>query len=393
MSLPGAHPGANLFIVIKNPLTRREYDRICVARLEQKYKIRIFDCTNLVFPVANRDRGNAEFCPHNLVKINSFSELNNQLKEYSSGLVIDYVGNFSVRTALLFHLFKRRGISLVVIDSGPVPTYINGGSLAERLGRISNFTLARVVNRILFSGAVRVLDAKADIAIASGTSWKNVARFKLARIKIPGHSFDYEEYLQKRQMPKIRTDRYAVYLDEDIAGHRDNVEMGLAHPVTEEKFFGALRQFFTRFQQKTGMPVVVAAYPSARYDTRPGLLKGIEVVTGETAALIPGASFVFAHASTAISFPILWRCPIVFLTSDEIIESWYYPRIECLRKILNAPMANIDRQELEPLDVAQWQKIDESAYQGYQDTYIKSKGSPEISLWSIFLDAEPGVVE
>ena len=387
--LSGVHPGANLFMVIKNPLTRREYDRICVAKLEQKYKVKIFDCTNLVFPVANRDRGNEEFCPHNLVKINSFSGLNSQLKECSSGLVIDYVGNFSVRTALLFHLFKRKGISLIVVDSGPVPSHIDGGRSARFLNGILNLTLARIVNKILFPVAMRVLDSRADIAIVAGTSWKTAPRFNSARIKIPAHSFDYEEYLQKRQMPKMRTDRYAVYLDEDIAGHRDNAEMGLAHPVTEEKFFSALRQFFTRFEQETGMPVVVAGYPSARYDLRPDLLKDTEIVTGRTADLISGAEVVFMHASTAISFAVLWRRPTVFLTSDEITNSWYYPRIERMRKILNAPIVNIDQQESEQLGAAQWQKIDESAYQGYQDTYIKSKGSPEISLWSIFMNENP----
>ncbi len=51
------HP-PSLVILIKNPLTVREYDRISVAKLDQKYKVKIFDCTNLVFPVANRDRGN-----------------------------------------------------------------------------------------------------------------------------------------------------------------------------------------------------------------------------------------------------------------------------------------------------------------------------------------------
>jgi hypothetical protein len=388
VKLVGAHLEEHLFIVIKNPLTRREYERICVSKLEQKYNVRIFDCTKLVFPAANRDRGSEEFCPPNLVMIDSFRELNNQLKDISSGFVIDYVGNFSTKTILLFHLFKRRGISLVVVDSGPVPSPVDGGRFAGLISRISSLTLVRLINRILFAVAVRIFDSRADIAIVAGNSWKTAARFSSARMKIPAHSFDYEEYLQKRKMPKMRTDRYAVYLDEDIVNHRDNVELGLAHPATEEKFFRALRRLFVRFEQEADMHVVVAGYPSARYDLRPHLLNGVEIVTGKTADLISGAEVVFMHASTALSFAVLWRRPTVFLTSDEIAESWYHPRIQRMREILNAPMINIDRQEATNLSAAQWKGIDESAYQSYQDTYIKSKGSPEISLWSIFMQVE-----
>lgn len=391
-NLPGIHPGANVFIIIKNPLTRRDYDRACIAKLEQEYNVKIFDCTKLVFPAANRDRGDEEYYPHNLIKIDSFRELRQQLKDMSSGFVIDYVGNFSAKTVLLLHTFKRKGISLVVVDSGPIPVPSIKNRPAEFLDSKWSSMLARIVNKIFFSIAVRILDSKADIAIVSGTSWKAVARFNSAYRKIPAHTFDYEEYLQQRQIQRARTGQYAVYLDEDIAHHRDNAEWGYACPVTEEKFFSALRRFFARFEREAGIPIVVAAYPSARYEARPYLLKDLEIVTGETAALISGASFVFAHASTAISFPILWRCPIVFLTSDEITQSWYYPRIECLRNILNAPMVNIDSQESEPLGIAQWQKLDESAYQAYQDTYLKSKGSPGISLWSIFLGATSGEI-
>ena len=384
-SLPRVHRGGNLFILIKNPLTQREYDRICVAKLEMKYKVKIFDCTNLVFPVAsNKERSNLEIYPHNLIKINSFCELFFHLKEYSSGLAIDYVGNFSAKTVLLFHLFKRKRISLVVVDSGPVPAHVDATALKTLHNRILNVTPTRIVNKLLFSVAMSVLDSKADIAIVSGTSWQTAQRFNSASIKIYAHTFDYEEYLWKRQLTKMRSDRYAVYLDEDIANHIDNVEMGLLHPVTEEKFFSALRHFFARVKEETGMTVVVAGHPSARYDLRPDLLRGTEIVTGETAELISGAEVVFMHASTAISFAVLWRRPTVFLTSEEISKSWYYPRIELMRKILNAPMVNIDQQKVSQLIAAHWPKIDESAYQCYQDTYIKSRGSPELSLWPIF---------
>ena len=373
-----------LVILIKNPLTVREYDRMSVAKLEQKYKVQIFDCTNLVFPLANRDRGNDQFFPSNLVKIDTLRDLNIQLNKYSSGFVIDYIGNFSIKTAIVFHLFKLKRFLLIVVDSGPVPSAMG----IQLTIKNQSGLFKRAVKKILLNIAGLVLNSRADIAIVAGTSWETNKRFSLARVKIHGHSFDYEEYLQKRHIPIDCKGRYAVYLDEDIANHRDNFELGLDHPVTGDEFFKSLRRFIARFEKESGMPIIVAGYPSARYEKHPEWLKNIEIVTGKTAELISGADFVFLHASTAVSFAVMWRRPTIFLTSNQLCNSWYYPRIKLVSRLLNASMINVDLQENEQLNIKQLQKIDETAYENYQNTYIKSTMSPEVSLWSIFLQQD-----
>ena len=373
-----------LVILIKNPLTVREYDRINVAKLEQKYKVQIFDCTNLVFPVAKRDRGNEEFFPNNLVKIDTLWDLCIQLNKYSPGLVVDYMGNFSIKTAIVFHLIKSKGFLLVVIDSGPVPSPI-GIKLTIKNQR---GLFKKVVNKILLNIANLVLNPTADIAVVAGTSWESNKRFSLASVKIHGHSFDYEEYLLKRHIPTDRKGRYAVYIDEDIANHRDNFELGLEHPVTGDEFFKSLRRFIDRFEKESGVTVIVAGYPSAKYGKHPEWLKNIEIVTGKTAELISGADFVFLHASTAVSFAVMWRRPTIFLTSNQICKSWYYSRVKFISTLLNAPIINIDLKECEQLNIKQLEKIDQASYESYQNTYIKSTMSPEVSLWSIFLEQE-----
>ena len=104
---------------------------------------------------------------------------------------------------------------------------------------------------------------------------------------------------------------------------------------------------------------------------------------GRTAELIREASLVFAHASTAISFAVLWRKPLVFLTSGEIGASWYQPWIEAPREVLGAPLVDLDAALRQPVAGA---RADLAAYERYQVTYIKSAASPEKSLWRIIME-------
>ena len=260
------------------------------------------------------------------------------------------------------------------------------GSLWTKiLFAIKSKAFQRHANALLIKLLLKCLpDQTPDYALVSGTSWASNPRFSGALIKIPAHSFDYETFLRVRALPEYRNYDYAVYIDEDIAGHEDNLELGLGHPVSERRFYEALSRFFGRFETISGMPVLVAGYPSERA-RRLEHFGGREFVRGETAQLIRNAKVVLAHGSTSSSYAVMWRRPVVFLTSDEMTASWYYPTIEVRAMSLHRPIVNIDHEQ-EQRDIVEWQKIDQGAYSRYEETYIKSKNSPEVSLWEIFLN-------
>lgn len=379
-----------LYILVKNPFTQRDFERMGVGALQQYFEVRILDCTAWLMPQAIATRGSSTMKLPNMYLISSLSELNGALKDSSGGIAIDYVGAFSLRAIWLFHCLKEKGIKLVVMDSGayPLPEERNvvGLSKSKLIYAIKDRYIQRSLNAVIRKIALKVLpDQSPDFALVSGTSWMSDPRFNRAAKKIAAHSFDYEKYLQLRSLPSSRGFDYAVYLDENIADHEDNAELGYAAPASERKFLGALTKFFTEFEAVSGMPILVAGYPTEQPGARSKIYGDREIIYAETADLIRNAKVVFAHASTAISFAVLWRRPLVFLTSDEITGSWYYPWIEAPRKILKASIVNINSETPGQCDIDEWQKVDHSAYKRYKDTYIKSQGSPEISLWSIFL--------
>jgi hypothetical protein len=355
--------------------------------LEQHFDVRILDCTDWLMPSASARRGNISLPRKNLRSITSFSNLRDELAEQPGGLAIDYVGQFSLLSILLFHALKSRGFRLVVLDSGSHPIPKSIAAPRSFLQKIWGGLCAGGVSRRLNAQCVKLLlrilpDQSPDVALVAGDSWKANPRFRSAARQIPAHSLDYETFRNVQRLPTFLNGDYAVYLDENITAHEDNAELGLADPATAEHFFPAFKAFLDAFEKAAGISVVVAGYPSAKY---PGSDRcgNRTVYFGKTAELIRNARLVFAHASTATSFVVLWRRPVVFLTNWEILSSWYQPWIQAKQEMLGAPLVNIDEPANRAL-MENWWRVDEAAYRSYENLFIRSGDAPNLSLWEIF---------
>jgi hypothetical protein len=378
-----------LYLCIKNPLAERDVERLGVAELGEHYDLRILDCTAWLMPVAIHTRGQPGIDIPNLRRIASLAEFKAELE--TGGFALDFVGPFSPQAILMFDALRQRGIRLIVIDSGafPAPEAVLGRrSLMRKLldtlrhGGLRGHLLARLNSLLL-----RLLpDQRPDLALVAGESWRADPRFAGARRQVGAHSFDYERFRAVCARPLSDELRLlppcAVYLDEDITGHEDNVELGFTTPTSEARFYPSLNRFFDRFERHTGLTVVVAGYPSRKQGASERFC-GRPVFFGLSAELISASRVVFTHASTAISFAVLWRRPLVFLTSVDIAASWYGPWIESPRALLHAPLIDLDAE----VALTDCERVDASAYAAYERAYIKSVDSPDASLWDILAGA------
>ena len=364
-----------------------------IEELQRHFEVRILDCTAWLMPIAIETRGHSTLDLPNLISIRSLADLRRELRGASGGFSVDYVGQFSLRAILLFHHLKKKRIKLVVMDSGPYPLpneeKISFFSKSKLVYAFKSNYFRRVLAALCHKTLIKILpDQTPDFALVSGSSWRAYPRFSRAKKIIAAHSFDYERYLQLKDAPPLRGFDYAVYLDENITDHEDNVELGYSTPVTAQKFLSSFNSFLDAFEGTSGMPVLVAGYPATKQESGHGMFGGREIIYGQTAELIRDAKVVFAHASTAISFAVVWRRPIVFITSEEMSKSWYQPWIEAPCNILKSALVNIDIDLPDSHSVAQWQDLNALKYRSYEKAFIKSIESPEVSLWDIFLQVK-----
>lgn len=380
-----------LLLLLKNPFSVRDYDRMGIELLRQSFNLYILDCSFWLMPQTFDSREVSPQICDEVVQISSLRAFRQFVAKAPAGLAIDYVGQFSVQAILMFHFVKSAGFRIVVLDSGAFPL----PQQWQRLG-YSWQSIIYSFKSHLFSRAMRKLgrvlllkilpDQRPDIALVAGSSWATDPRFIVARVKIPAHSFDYEKYrcISADNLP-TSSPAWALYIDESLPSHEDNSELGYDAPVSFERFSVALKKFFDRFEQESGITVRIAAYPSARSDAYYEAMFGDrEVVFGQTAELVKGATVVFAHASTAISFAVLWRRPLAFLVSEELRKSWYMPWVLAPQSLLRSPLVDIDNEFSGRVLAHGGLAIDATRYEAYEKTYLRSPASPDASIWEIF---------
>ena len=371
-----------------NPFSLRDKERMGIEFLERIFDVKILDCTAWLMPAVNRTSSRTSFERSNLIQVASLDQFEKIISSRPGGFAIDYVGPFSVATVFMLRALKKNGTRTIVVDSGAYPSpdiaFENKSLPAKLIDAIRQGMFRRMFEEKCVQWLLRISpDLSPDYALVAGSAWQSNPRYRKALNHIPAHSFDYEIYRKHCSTAKDAIEPYAVYLDEMIVGHDNNLEQGLPEPASAEAIFPALRSFFDNFESSTGIPVVIAAYPYANLDSYAADFGGRKVFKGQTAELVRDSSLVFAHASTSISFAVLWRKPLAFLTSDEICRSWYQPWIDAPRILLKAPLYNIDAQF--PASLAKnWRHLDRHAYLQYEQTYIKGNDSPDISLWENF---------
>ena len=114
------------------------------------------------------------------------------------------------------------------------------------------------------------------------------------------------------------------------------------------------------------------------------LLEDFECHKGNTAEIVKDATLVLLHASTSVSYAILFNKPVLFLTSYELSKSWIGPRIKNLAQVIDGKLINMNFSLNSSLKLNSFLTINKDKYQNYTDQYLKIPNSPETPLWEIF---------
>jgi hypothetical protein len=201
---------------------------------------------------------------------------------------------------------------------------------------------------------------------------------------IRAHTLDYDLYLENKDTVDDQED-YAVFLDEYLPYHPDFLieTIGPIH-LNAEQYYRTINKFFSEIEKKFGVRTIIAAHPYSRYDLKPECFPGREIIKGRTVELVKRSKFVFAHMSTSINFAVLYKKPILFLTTDGISAIPQGHFIDHFARQFKKKPINADHSE--ELTLASELKMDEESYRKYYSNYIKASGSPQKPFWEIVAD-------
>lgn len=371
-----------LYILTVSPFSQRDYERFGVGTLSLSCNVRILDCTAWIRPHVWQNYNSIVIKNASIYSsVNCYRDLLNCLDSQNGGWYIDYMGE-GIQASIIRLLLKRKNIRRVVIDSSIMPPFPGQyPPLLSRIGRLIKKAQSGQFSHTVFRKAISTIAdqlTKPDLAICSGANLSH--RSVGAKTKIYAHALDYDLFLQFDNEQKRSIDKqYAVYIHQAHEYQSDGTSRAQA-----EDYYSSLSRCFDKFERDTGLDVVVAAHPRMR-TYMVDMLKPRRIEVGATAQLIRDSRLVFEHYSAARHFAILWRRPIVHLITHHF-PAEYYLYVQQLSALLRTPLVNIDALPFERFDIESWLKLDEKAFEQYQERYIKTAGSPRLPVWKIFSD-------
>ncbi|MEK7535544.1 MAG: hypothetical protein AAB590_00825, partial [Patescibacteria group bacterium] len=233
--------------------------------------------------------------------------------------------------------------------------------------------------RYIFRQFVEDRPLPPDIALLAGSesrnAWTETAKNKIFTAT-PGY-FELNRIQRtavdnKIRIPGVPKEGYILFIDDCLAMSFDFV-LGAHKPIVEpSEYFPVLREFFSRLESRFKIPVIIAAHPNGKeFHGYKDCFGERTVLFDATAELSLSCNFAMTHYSSAITYPVLLRKPILLLSTRQLKKQSQGIAINYIASLLQCPQVaideDIDRLELSKLDAS---SVSESCYKAYQQKYI-----------------------
>ena len=285
--------------------------------------------------------------------------------------------------SLIFFMMIR-GTNIKVLDffNAGVPLYFHEKNQSSKslssnfksfIKNISNFKeLYRRINHLILMKFSLLFNSIVTHRLVAGEQWLNYLlnnkKRNLTEI-VYGHSNDYSLFLSENK--KIVRSMTACFLDSaGPAFISDSALSGRKVFFTSEEWYPALSSFFDFIEQRTSVDIKILGHYKAAHISLSPLFGGREVVFGETPRMVRQSDYVITRNSTAISFAVLYKKPVIFIYSNQLLED--KEAMECINgfsSMLGTSPINIDEkiENIEDLLV-----INEEKYSQYIDSVLTS---------------------
>lgn len=376
----------NLAFLVDRPFSARDVSRYGVLEFTQKFNVYILDLSSMVNQRITPLKAEGIQKPTDSYRSLQFTDKHSLLLFLENTPISHYIDLLGVGKKCLKIRRKMDGFNVkrIKLFLAMLPEVDGSKTIFSRLtiGFSKGHFLKRVLGYVARTVLFQFLEPKIDISVYSGSICEK--RFgPSAETIIWAHSNDYQLFLDlSSEEHHFETKKkYAVFLDQNAPSHPDYSFHGNKAPVTDKNYYNSMNLFFDSFEKKTGLEVVIAAHPrtSSRGKLSPWGKR--QAIVGKSPLLVRDAALVLAHYSTAISFAVLWRKPILQLTTREYVKSYRHTMFLGFSKVLGLDVVNIDDYQMIEISTDNLFNFDEIAYAKYTDLFLKSNYSDVNDLW------------
>lgn len=330
-------------------------------------------------------------------RFNSFFELLKHMLKLKKNFFIYDPFFLTPRIFITCHLLKVIGGRIFFHDPADFVDvkFLNDKELRKQLRSLKKIDLIikglNFVKKYILKKVSFFLMPRIDLIFTNGIIGKKKYQnnFKFKKI-IDLHTHDYDRFLNLESVKTqniIKKD-YILFLDQNYPIPYDNF-FTRAKPVTSEKVYReSINNFFEilkkNFPEKE---IIISLHPKSYSKNFNQYLS----FKNKTPELVKNASLVVAHDSLSMQLAILWKKPLLLITTNDMQRSITKSRqIAWYSKELESDLTNIDDLDIEKLKKnikEKLEKKDFSSYTNFINNHIKSIESPKKEGWKIISES------
>jgi hypothetical protein len=378
-----SRPG--LLFVVESPFSERDRRRFGIEELAWTFDISVIDTTPVVAPSIWQRLGRIQVADERVATAISHGELVRLLSDNHFDAVVSILGIHEQRHAV-YAAARDRHTLTIELQLGTLPgdDLLASKTMTKFATRWKQLT-DPLQSVSLLLDKVRRRRYRSDVpalVVCGGNAARRRLQERVGRF-IEAHSLDYDLFVQRRDgSPSPDTRPTAVYLDQDLGFHADNEHSRLRSPITPERYYPELLGYLRHFEALTGLEVVIAPHPRANPEVLRDRFPGFTVSREPTIDLVRSCTCVLAHVSTAISFAVLWRKPLLLLGGPQLMHSWYEPYISAFAESLGRSVVDTSTHDSSALTEIE-RTIDPVAYEAYVSEYLSARVDDGRRLWDI----------
>lgn len=380
------------------PFSKRDYSRFGIDILEKNgFHVHVWDFSPFLYKEVHEEIVKITDLS-NYPRIRVFKEKNEALNaidtlDKESCFVVS-LASYGVNTYSIYRALSANKIKYAVFMANSIPlTVCSGHRISEIIKKITaeeirdkilHLTPKKIFEVLFFKINFNFLNvAPATLCFAGGEKSFVANNYPVnAKTKVMWvHALDYDAYLNEKQNQDKKEERFALFLDEATGFASAYLYLGTKPFVRPENYFRLLCNFFSALEQRYKVRIVIAGHPSYQYERSSDYFGGRQTVKNKTAELVRNCDFVIVHSSTSLNYAVLFKKPIIFITTDELQRSPQGVWIQNMASVFNKRAHNLDRGSDINIDSELY--VDNKAYDNYKNDYIKRENSPELPFWQI----------
>lgn len=372
------------------PLTKAIYtDLYFEEMIQNNIQVEYLDISRLF---SNKGQDNTTFHFAGIIKIATYKELKNYFKKESNCKVL-YISimTYDWRVFRLYRIFTKNRLKLAVFARGIFPT-VEADSIRSLKKKITSITIEKIKeyigNKICVIakhvGYIKCYDfifKAGDFGYWALGLGSEIDKKKSKFINV--NTVDYDKYLEQISVPLKKKLDYIVFLDQYLPFHPDTEFLNIK-TVEQKRYYEEINAFFLKVEQKSGKKILISAHPKAEKYNEFNPYGGRPIFFNQSNELVKMCSFVLTHASTSISYPIIYEKPILLITSNYMndVLPHFYNIAFAIKKACDATLINIDYAENFILPIT----INSEKYSDFKYKYLTSVESEMKSSKNILIN-------